>query len=400
MRKSLLSLACLVTCALSTQGADWPCFRGPDRDGIARAERGINKAWNQRVPQTLWKIPLSDDGFAAPAIANGRLYIADHEGKEDIVRALDAATGKELWRFAYPDAESNRFGFTVSTPLVLDNKVYVSSRKGKIHCLDAATGEKLWARDLRVEYSATPPIWEYCMSPVVDNQALILGVSAASVGLAALDKDTGKNLWETGSLNVSYASPVVATLYGRKQYLVLGADALFSLDPATGKVLWQVPWPTIYRGKKGPTPVLVGDRIFVATTEGGDTGLVDPADGNPVVVWKGTEMQDHFTTPIYYHDRIYGSSDPKFLICVDPSDGKILWKQESGQFVSVIGIDDTVIALSGDKGELIMADATTPEYRELGRFTPLGGKSYAAPIIADGRLYVRNQKELACIDLK
>jgi outer membrane protein assembly factor BamB len=384
----------------SAHGADWPGFRGPNADGMA-PEQGINKDWNQKPPQTLWKVDLSDKGWAAPAVANGRLYIVDHQGTDDIVRALDAATGKDLWQFTYPDADTNRNGFTVNTPLIVGGKVYVYSRKGKIHCLNADTGEKLWSRDLAVEYPGAVPPWDFCLSPVADGDALLLGVSGTTASVAALQKETGKTLWQAGAFQISYASPVVATLGGHKQILLFGVDGLVGLDPADGKELWRVPWPTKFGGKKGPTPVLLGnDRVFIATTEGGDTGVVDLASGAPVVVWKHKEMQDHFPTPVYSHGRIYGSSEPKFLECLDPATGAILWKEETGQYASVLGVDDTVIALSGKTGELVQIDATVPTYKELGRCTPLGGTSWAAPILADGRLYVRNQKELACINLK
>ncbi|MDD5350944.1 MAG: PQQ-binding-like beta-propeller repeat protein [Chthoniobacteraceae bacterium] len=381
-------------------GADWPGFRGPTADGIA-PDQGINKDWSAKPPQVLWKVALSDNGWAAPAVADGRLYIVDHEGTDDIVRALDAASGKELWRFAYPDATTNRNGFTVNTPLAVDGKVYVYSRKGKIHCLDAASGKKVWSRDLAAEHPGAVPPWEFCMSPVADGPALLLGVSGTADSVMALQKGTGETLWQAGAFQISYASPVVATLGGKKQYLVFGVEGLFGLDPAGGKELWRVPWPTKFGGKKGPTPVLLGnDRVFAATTEGGDTGVVDLASGTPAVVWKHKEMQDHFPTAVYYQGRLYGPSDPKFLECLDPATGAVLWKQETGQYTSVLGVDGTVIALSGKTGELIQIDATTPDYKELGRCTPLGGTSWAAPVLANGRLYVRNQKELACVGLK
>lgn len=399
MRTRFIPVVCLLALAPFAQASDWPCFRGPNADGIA-PEQGINKDWNAKPPKTLWKIALTDKGNSAPAVANGRLYIVDHLGKEDVVRAIDAETGKDLWHFNYPDAEANKHGFTVSTPLALDGKIYISSRKGKIHCLNAATGEKVWGRDLLAEFHGTPPAWDFCMSPVADGRNLLLGPNGAGAGLVALDKESGKTVWQSGTFNVSYASPVVATLNGQKQYLVFAQEGLYSLDPATGRELWNVPWPTVYNGKKGPTPVLVGNRIFVATTEGGFTGLIEIVNGAPNVVWKHKEMQDHFPTSIYYHSRIYGSSEPKFLICLDPANGTVLWKKEFGQFTSVIGIDDTVIALSGNTGEVAMIDASAADYKELGRCTPLGGASWAPPVIANGRLFVRNEKELACVDLK
>lgn len=398
-RSLLLGFLSLSALHFSAHGADWPGFRGPNADGIA-PEQGINKDWNKKAPQTLWKVALSDNGWAAPAVANGRLYIVDHQGTDDVVRALDAATGKDLWRFTYPDAEMNRHGFTVSTPLIVGDKVYVSSRKGKIHCLHAVTGEKLWSRDLATEYPGVPPEWGFCMSPVVDGTALYVGVGGTTASVMALQKDSGQTLWQSGAFLISYASPVVAVMGGHKQLLICGAELVAGLDLAKGEELWRVPWPTKY-GKKGPTPVLLGDnRFFVSTTEGGDTGVVDLSSGTPVVTWKDKQMQDHFPTPIYFHGRIYGSSDPKFLECLDPATGAVLWKEEAGQYVSVIGVDDTVIALSGKTGDLIQIDATVPAYKELGRCTPLGGTSWAPLIIANGRLYVRNQKELACIDLK
>jgi outer membrane protein assembly factor BamB len=239
------------------------------------------------------------------------------------------------------------------------------------------------------------------MSPVADGQTLIVAPNGPdNAAVVALNKETGETLWHSGNFKVSYASPVVATLNGQKQYVIIGEEGLHGLDPATGHELWQLPWPTLYGGKKGPTPVVVGDRIFVATTEGGYTGLVDVANATPTVLWKHKEMQDHFPTSIYYHTRIYGSSEPKFMVSLDPGTGKILWKQETGQYTSVIGVDDTVIGLSGKTGELVMLDASSAEYKELGRCTPLGGPSWAPPVIADGHLFVRNQKELACLELK
>ena len=395
----LTGLFCSLLLATAAIGADWPCFRGPNADGIA-PDRGINKDWNAKPPRALWKTALSDNGWAAPAIAGGRLYIVDHEGADDVVRALDADTGAELWRFAYSDTEKCRYGFTVSTPLVVEGKLYAYSRKGKLHCLDAATGALLWKRDLAAECPGELPPWDFCLSPVADGPALIVGVGGTTASVLTLDRETGKTIWQAGAFQISYASPVVATLGGRKQYVFFGVEGLVGLNPANGVELWRVPWPTKFGGKKGPTPLIADGRIFAATTEGGDTGMVDFSTGTPEIVWKHKEMQDHFTTPVYSNGRIYGSSEPKFLACVDPATGNILWKQETGQYTSVIGVDGTVIALSGKTGELIQIDATTPAYRELGRCTPLGGESWVAPVIANGRLYVRNKKELACIDLK
>ncbi|HUV62472.1 MAG TPA: PQQ-binding-like beta-propeller repeat protein [Sedimentisphaerales bacterium] len=385
----------------SSMGADWPCFRGPKGNGIS-SETGINKDWNNKPPKELWRVDLTDDGFAGPSIADGKLYIVDNKDKTDAVRALDAATGKELWRFTYPEGGLWPFGHTVATPLVYGGKVYTWSRSGGAYCFNAATGEKLWDRNLVAEYPAAKlPDMKLASSAVADGQNIIFLPGGREATAVALDKDTGKTVWQSGKSKVSYATPTVATLNGRKQILIFVADGLFGLDPKDGKELWNLPWPTQYDDKKAPTPLIVGNRIFIATTEGGDTGLIDVKDDKPTVVWKHKEMQNHFATCVYYHDRIIGSSDPNFLMCLEPPTGKVLWKKDGFQCAQVLGIDDTVIALEGNTGVLVMIDPKAAEYKEIGRFTPLGGQmSWVAPIAVNGKLFVRSKTALACLDLK
>ncbi|NOU35715.1 MAG: PQQ-binding-like beta-propeller repeat protein [Kiritimatiellaceae bacterium] len=397
----LITIAGVIVLACSAGAADWPNFLGPNTNNIS-SESGLNKSWSNQPPRTLWTVALTDDGYAAPSVAGGKLFIVDHLGSNDIVRALDIADGHELWRYEYLDATAPKQGFTASTPLVAGNKVYTFSRLGKVYCFNTESGKMLWNRDLAAEYKSKRPPWLFCASPVVDGDKLIFIPSGEACGLLFLDKNTGKVLKEAApGFRTSYATPVIATFNGVRQYVLFGTNDMAGFSADDGKELWQVPWPTKFGGKKGPTPLLLGDnRIFAATTEGGDTGVIDLSSGSPVVVWKHQQMQDHFPTPVFYHGRIYGSSDPKFLVCLDPADGRILWKEPTGQYTSVIAADDTVIALSGSTGDLIMLDATVPEYRELGRITPLGGTSWTAPILSDGRLYVRNKGAIACIDLR
>jgi len=401
----------------SALGGDWPCFRGPNGDGISSLT-GIRKDWDKTPPKELWKMDLADPmGYTGPAVADGKLYICDRDNAKDegLVLALDPATGKQIWRTAVPDTkvpDDNRKCFVWGTPLVYDGKVYVFSRVAHAFCLNAKTGERIWDRALVEDYpNPDKPDFGFASSPVADGQNIIfLPGGKDNASIVALDKDTGKTLWQSGKSKVSYASPVVATLNGRKQILAFVGPGLFGYDPATGKEFWNLPWPTLYDDKKGPTPVVVGDRIFVATTEGGETGLVDVKDDKPTVVWKYKDVQNHFPTAVYYHGRIYCGNDPSELVCIEPATGKILWKQSVNDFTSVVGVDDTIIALGGGGrsagGQLVMIDATVPEYKEICRVNPVlfstPGVSmfWTAPIIADGRLFVRNFKELRCFDLK
>lgn len=395
----ILVLLGLLISAPAVFAEDWPRFRGPSADSIS-LERGISKDWATRPPKTLWKLDLKDNGNAAPAVAGGRVYIVDHDGVQDIVRALDLNTGAQAWQFTYDDAKQNKYGFTVSTPLVDGNQLYILSRMGKVTCLDAARGEQLWQRNLMAECAGKSPSWGYCMSPVLDGQKLIFCPGGEGTGVVALDKATGKTLWQGGGGGqTSYATPVVAQIDGKKQYIALTATAVKGVAAEDGQLLWQVPWPTKF-DKKGPSPVLAGARILITTTEGGDSGVIEVKDNQPKIVWQTKKIQCHFTTPVLYHDRVWASSNTD-LITFEPLTGNILWQQKGFQLASLIAVDDTVIVLNGADGKLVMLDATVDAYKELGSLVPLGGKgSWTQPVIADAKLLIRNTKTLICLDLK
>jgi outer membrane protein assembly factor BamB len=397
-RVTVLAFLALLIGTRTAMTEDWPQFRGPGVNGVSQ-EHGINKDWAAHPPKVLWKLDLKDNGNAAPAVAGERVYIVDHQGAQDIVRALDLSTGTQAWQFEYDDAKQNKYGFTVSTPLIDHGKLYVLSRLGKVTCLDAAKGEQLWQRNLMAEIKARRPGWDYCMSPVLDGDKLIFAPGGEGTGVVALDKATGQTLWKGGGGGLtSYGTPLVAQIDGKKQYIALTAMAVKGVAAEDGKLLWEVAWPNKY-DKKGPSPVLVGERVLIATTEGGDTGLIEVKDNTPTLVWKTKTIQCHFTTPVLYHDRVWACSDAN-MMAFEPLTGKILWKKKGFEHASLIAVDDTVIGLNGADGKLFMLDATAEEYKELGSFSPLGGVSWTPPVIAGGKLLVRNLKTLVCLDLK
>ena len=170
--------------------ADWPQFRGPRHDGIS-PEKGIRKSWRP-APKQLWKVAMTDNGYSGPAVAGGRVYIIDHQGKNDIVRALNLRTGKEIWRFSYPDAERDNYGFARATPTVSDGKVYTLSRTGMLHCLDAASGKKRWGLNIITTFSGKPGQWDLGASPFIDGNKLIVVPGGAKATVVALNKETGK----------------------------------------------------------------------------------------------------------------------------------------------------------------------------------------------------------------
>lgn len=384
----------------ATSGSvDWPRFRGPDGNGIS-PEKGISKDWAAQPPRLLWKVPMSDDGYTGPSVANGLVYIIDHQGSDDIVRALSLSDGRDVWTYRYRDADSSNYGFARATPTVDGSKVYTLSRLGALHCLDAKTGKVVWRRQINDEFSARKPQWDTSYSPVVDGDRLIVCPGGPDAAVAVLDKSTGKTIWQGGgSDGQSYATPVVATIGGKKQYVVFAAKALIGVDASNGTLLWRAPWSTAY-DVNAATPVVIGDSVFIASGYGKGCALVDVKGSEASIRWANKSIQAHFSSPIYFKGHIYGTGDPGVLVCLDPQTGKELWRQPGFEKGGIVGVDGVILALSGSNGDLAMVEMSPAGYKELGRVTPLGGQSWTAPIVAQGRAIVRNKSAIACLSLK
>jgi len=389
----------IISLSVSAYAADWPQFRGPNGTGIS-SETGINKSWKTKPPEVLWTMPLSDDGFAGPAVAEGKVFIIDHKRPNDVVRALDINTGEQLWAFQYPEIGGSNYGFARSTPAINGGKVYTLSRSGLLHCLSAADGAKVWSRNIIADFHGRPPKWQVAASPIIDGDKLIVAPGGQGAAVVALDKNTGNTIWQGGgSDRCGYATPVIATIGEKKQYVVFTGVSLIGVDIENGKLLWRFPWKTNH-DVNAAMPIVHRNFIFITSGYRHGCALVKIVRGKAVPAWENKEMQAHFSSPILYKGHFYGTGDPGFLMCLDPKTGKALWKKRGFEKGGIIAVDGTIIGLNGRGGDLIMAALSSEAYRELGRIKPLGGQSWTAPVIAGGKLIVRNKKALACIDLR
>lgn len=386
---------------LSAQGADWPRFGGPNWDGSA-PDVGINKDWTARRPKTLWKISLSDNGHAGVSVANGTVYIVDHRDDQDVVRAINVDTGKDVWEYSYADGAQEMHGFTMSTPLVEKGRVYVYSRMGKATCLDAKTGAMIWNRDTRADFDVTRNEFDHATSPAIVDGKVILFPGGRGAAVVALDAGTGKVLWHGAGDSVSgYASPVIATINAQTQIVAFVGDGLMGINPADGKVLWSFPWPT-RKGQNSATPIVRGNTVLITSAWQMGSVLLDVTGNRPRVVWESKDMLSRFPTPVICQGRIYGTQDPGGkLVCLDAQTGKLLWNKSGWEFASALVVDGAVILQESKRGDLVMLDASADQYKELGRFRPLGGSEcWTAPVMVDGKLLVRNTRTLACLDLR
>ena len=380
------------------QGADWPQFRGPGRDGVSR-ETGLLKAWPAGGPRQVWKAPAGD-GFSGMVVAGGRLFTLDGQGGDEVAVAHEAATGRQLWRVRIDSKyESDMGSGPRATPTVDGNLVYALSGGGQLHALDAATGRRVWGRDLKRDFGARPPQWGVSTSPLVEGNLLLLDVGgSAGKSAVALDKKTGKTVWTSQSDQAGYSAPVAITVGGVRQVLFFTGTALTALAPADGKLLWRVPWRTDW-DVNAATPIFVApDKVFVSS--GYDTGaalLQVKAAGAPEEVWRSRGMKNQFSSSVLHQGIIYGF-DNKVLKAIEAATGKEKWKQGGLGHGSLIYADGHLIVLS-ESGRLVLAEATPAGYREKASAEVLSGKCWTGPTLANGRLYVRNEEILLALDV-
>lgn len=406
MRLHLPLVFCCALCHLALASSDWPRFRGPNGNG-ASPETGINKDWKAKPPKELWRIALGDGGYAGPSVAAGKLFIIDKAGKEEVVRAVDLKTGKDAWSFKYPDSYNSgnpQWGNGRSTPTYDNGKLYTQGAAGLVHCLDAEKGTKIWSRDNKADFGgrARKDWWGYTPAPVIDGERVIICPGGPGAALVALDKNTGKEIWKGGGDDqAGYATPVLAAIGGKKQFVSFTGLSVIGVDAASGALLWRHPWQTDY-DINAADPIVIGDSVFITSGYGHGCALLNIADGKATVAWENKEMKAHFNSPVLLDGYLYGNSDPGDLVCLEAKTGTAAWRQPRYGKGGVILVDGALIAVNGDNGTVALVKPNPKAYEEIGSIKPLAdtGKYWTPPIVADGKLFVRSQKTLACLELK
>ena len=401
MRARYLLVANIVFGSVAHCGnaADWPQFRGPNRDGSS-PETGINTNWNEKPPQTLWTVALHDKGYSGPSAADGTLYIVDHVEDSDIVLALNLKTGKERWRFRYATSGGEHYGFARATPAIDDGLVYTISRDGLVHCLDANSGKQVWRRDVLSEVEGKAPKWGVAHSPIIEGKTLIVPGGGADAHVLALNKQTGDVLWKGGgTAKLGYATPVVAEINERKQYVIFHGKGLIGVDVETGSRIWSQKWKTNYDVNAATPLVFDNGTVFVSSGYKTGCALINVAGDQATIVWDNDKMNAQFSTPIVVDGLIYGTGDPGFLICLEAATGKLRWRQGGFHKGGLVGVDGHMIVMNGKDGYAALVQIHPWKYVVKGWITPLHGQAWVAPIIADKKLIIRNRDKLAVVDL-
>lgn len=402
--RALLPLAlCLCLSGPGLDGAvaaDWPQFRGPNRDGIS-PETGVLRSWPGGGPRVFWKIPLGE-GFSQVVAVKDRLYAFYGSGGDEVAAALNAANGKQIWRVRVDDKYTSGQGNGPrSTPTVDGGLMYVLSASGKLAALKTANGQTAWQHDLRSEYGAEPPQWGISTSPLVEGNLLIVNVGGSgNRSVMAFDKTTGKPVWSSQSDKAGYSAPIAITVGGVRQVIVFAAGAVLSLAPKDGRLYWRVPWKTDW-DVNAATPIFFPpDKLYISS--GYDTGAglfqikVAGNQVSAVEVWRSRGMKNQFSSSVLHNGTLYGF-DNATLKAIDAATGAERWKTRGLGHGSLILAGGRLVVFS-ESGTLALLEATPEEHKQLGAIRVLEGKCWTAPTLADGRLYLRNEEHLIALD--
>ncbi len=425
--RSTASIAALFFCFLAISfpetarmaASDWPQWRGPARDGIS-ADRGLLKEWPKEGPKLLWQVNDIGDGYSTPAVVGKRIYVMSNRGLEnEFVQALSTDDGKVIWTTRVGNVgnpnQNPPYPKARSTPTVDGNFIYALGSDGDLACLDAKTGKIRWQKNIRKDFGGQPGEWAYAESPLVDGDAVVVTPGGAEATMVALNKKTGALIWKSaipGGDAAAYASAIVVQAAGRKQYVQSLTKGFVGVDAKTGEFLWR------YKEvAKGPaqyfTPITRGEYVYGGALGVGG-GLVRlKLDG------KGTAAEQVYFTrglpngiggAVLVGDTLYGTEAGGTLVSADFVTGKVKW-QDKGLGWASIAYADGNLYLHGVDGEIALVEAAQDAYREKGRFTPPAQPkkkqagpfpegAFAYPVIANGRLYIRDLGTLWAYDIK
>ena len=381
----------------------WTDFRGPNRDGEYR-EVPVLADWPTEGLRPLWKQPVGG-GYASFVVARGRAFTIEQRGANEVVAAYDVPTGRELWTnsWAAEFRESMGGDGPRATPTWSDGKVYALGATGELRALDDASGKVIWRTNILSDSGARNLDWGMAAAPlVVDSTVIVLPGGSDGHSIVGYDRATGKQVWSALGDKQAYCSPMLVTLKGVRQLLVVSATRMMGIVPGDGKVLWEYPFPT-YNGINAAQPLVIGDnRVFVSASYGAGAAMIELSGGGDHFsvreVWRNTRMKNRFSGSVLRDGVIYGL-DEGILAAIDAETGELKWKGGRYGYGQVVLAGNNLIVLTED-GDLALVRINPARHEEIARFRVLEGKTWNVPAISGGYLLVRNLAEMAAFDLR
>jgi outer membrane protein assembly factor BamB len=446
MKTKVMLIAVIVTTMTGvTLAADWTQLRGQNRDGKS-VDTGLLKEWPNDGPPLAWKIDKLGGGYSAPSIADGRIFGMSNRGDDEIVWALSETDGKELWVTrlgpAFAQRASQGREGPACTPTVDGERLYVEGLGGNVACLQVKDGKIIWQISMTEEFGGRIPMWSYRESPLVDGDKVICTPGGEDAIIVALNKLTGETIWKSklpnspageseapggfgggrggfggfggGSGGAAYSSAIAFDFGGQRQYVQLTATTLVAVAASDGKFLWQYDKPANRFGIICATPIYHDGMVFASSAYGAGGGLIklskDASGGvKAEEVYSTAEMQNHHGGMILLDGYLYGASggnEGGALVCLDFKTGKVMWdqRQSAGRRAKgSVALADGRLYYRMEDGTVVLIEPSPKQYIECGRFEQPDrsrAPAWTYPVIANGKLYIRDQETLFCYDVK
>jgi outer membrane protein assembly factor BamB len=413
--------------AAPTSGADWPQWRGPNRDGIWR-EKGIVEKFETSRLEIRWQVAISN-GYSGPTVANGRVYVTDRLASPtqvERVHCFDATSGERIWSHSYEckyERVDRRDGPRASVTID-ENRAYSLGTMGHFFCFDATNGEVLWSKDLNAEYNLKIPLWGIASSPLVESDLVVIHIGGRdNACIVAFDKVTGKEKWRALNDRASYSAPIVIEQAGKRVLVCWTGESVVGLDPVTGNLYWRYPFPPSRMVHNIATPVFQNNYLFLSGFFNGSLLLkVNPDKLAVEKVWQRKGPNERNTdslhccisTPVLQGDYIYGVDSYGELRCLDLHTGERIWESLEAvpkarwANIHLVRHEDK-IWMFNERGELIISKLSPQGFREIsrtklinptqGQLSQRGGVCWSHPAFAYKHVFIRNDEELLCADL-
>jgi len=392
-----------LACCAPGVAADWPQWRGLHRDGIS-PETALLESWPAGGPRLLWKTQGLGEGYSSFAVVGDRIYTQGQQGNQEFVLAYDTNTGKQLWKVptggGYQESRGNG---PRGTPTIDGDRLYALAADGTLVCLRAATGERIWGVNLMERFGGRVPTWGISESPLIDGDRLIVTPGGPGASVVALEKLKGNLLWKSQSDSAGYSSPIAFDAGGARKVVVFTAQGAIALDMKNGEFQWRYD-KVANRTANIATPIVHDGYVFLSSDYGTGCALLKLTASAKAVdaseVYFNREMRNHYTTSVLVGDHLYGFSSG-ILTAMKFLTGEVAWRDRSVGKGNVIYAEGNLYAF-GEDGVVGLIQATPQSYREKSRFEIHKGSypTWTPPVIANGKLYLRDQDNLYCYNIK
>jgi outer membrane protein assembly factor BamB len=380
----------------------WTDFRGPRRDGRYE-EMPIMINWPADGPPRLWRKPVGG-GYASFVFGNGKAFTIEQRRDQEVVAAYDLTNGGEVWSHAWEAFFQESMGGDGprATPTWHEGKLYALGAQGELRCLDAETGRKIWSKNILSENGAENLQWGMSASPlIVDEKIVVLPGGPNDRSVVAYNKINGDLIWHALSDKQSYTAPMLATLAGQRQVLVVTGSRAVGLT-MDGKLLWEYPWSTSYDINAAQPVIVDGDRFILSAGYGHGAALVRVSKSGDSytasTVWQNTRMKNKFTSSVLHEGHIYGL-DEAILACVNAETGDLKWKGGRYGYGQIVLASGHIIVAAED-GDVALVRATPERHEEVVKFPAIDGKTWNHPAISGGILLVRNGTEMSAFRVR